>query len=141
MKMATRIRVRAVRRAGELLRQIEPAKNQHDAYARVGSGPSSRSEAASDAGMSGRQQKTALRIAAVPAEDFERQVESPVPPTLTALAQQGIKPRPLLDLKGRDHPGPGLLVHAARDETARTFLTPLPLTEASCLGGVMALTA
>jgi hypothetical protein len=107
MRLATRIKARAVRRAGELLRQIEPAKNQHDASARVGSGPSSRSEAASEAGMSDRQQKTALRVASVPAEDFERQVESPVPPTLTQLAQQGVKPRPLPDLKGRDHPGPG----------------------------------
>lgn len=104
MKMAIRIRDRAIRRAGELLQQIEPAKNQHDASARVGSGPSSRSEAGESAGMSERQIKTALRVANVPADDFERQVEGPTPPTVTALAKQGTKPmqKPVIDLKGRD---------------------------------------
>lgn len=104
MRMAIRIRDRAVRRAGELLKQIEPAKNQHDASARVGSGPSSRKGAGEDAGMSDRQIKTAIRVANVPADEFERQVESDQPPTLTALAKQGTKPapRPVIDLNGRD---------------------------------------
>lgn len=101
-RMAQRIRARAIRRAGELLAQIEPAKNQYDASAKVGPGPSTRTEAARDVGFSDRQQKTALRIASVPAEAFERQVEAPKPATLTELASQGIKPRQLVDLKGRD---------------------------------------
>lgn len=102
MKMAIRIRDRAVRRAGELLKQIPPGKNQHDA--RADSGPSSRSGAAEDAGMSERQKKTALRVANVPAEEFERQVEGDEPPTVTALAAQGTKPapKPVIDLNGRD---------------------------------------
>lgn len=101
--MAQRIKARAVRRAGELLAQIEPARGANQNI-QEGTRPNvdTRSDAARDAGFSSHQQKQAVRIAAVPARDFERQVESPKPPTLTALAQQGIKPRPLIDHKGRD---------------------------------------
>lgn len=104
MKMATRIRDRAIRRSGELLKQIEPAKNQHDASARVGSGPSSRSAAGADAGMSPRQVKTAMRVANVPADQFEKLVESDNPPTVTKLAEMGkqSQPKPVIDLHGRD---------------------------------------
>lgn len=54
--------------------------------------------------MSERQQVTAIRVANIPEHDFERQVESDKPPTVTALAEQGKKPapRPVVDLKGRD---------------------------------------
>lgn len=104
MKMAVRVRDRAIRRAGELLKQVEPAKNQHDAGARDGGGPSSRKDAGKNAGMSERQVKTALRVANVPEAEFERQVESRYPPTVSKLAEQGKKatPRPAIDLKGRD---------------------------------------
>lgn len=106
MKMATRIRARAARRAGELLHQIETPEfrgNQHVAGAVVHT-DQTRQSAARDAGMSKHQQVQATRIAAIPEQDFEAQVESPKPPTLTQLAQQGItpKPKPVLDLKGRD---------------------------------------
>ncbi len=57
MKMATRIRDRAIRRAGELLKQIEPA---HGANQNIADGSDSkvftRTEAAREAGMSERQQ-------------------------------------------------------------------------------------
>ena len=100
LRMATRIKARATRRAGELLQQIQP---QSGARTDLRSAPAQgRGEVAREAGLSERQQKTALRIASVPAADFERQVESDTPPTLSQLAQQGIKPRPVLDLKGRD---------------------------------------
>lgn len=80
--MADRIQARAVRRCGELLRQIPPAKNQHDAASRAHDGAvMSRSEAAHQAGMSERQKVAALRVASVPAPEFEEQVESPKPPT------------------------------------------------------------
>lgn len=54
--------------------------------------------------MSPHQAKQALRVANVPADDFERQVESANPPTISALALQGIKPapKPVIDLHGRD---------------------------------------
>lgn len=112
MKMATRIKARATRRAGELLLQIQPQRGANQNI-QEGDRPNvpTRSDAARDAGMSQHQQKQAVRIAAVPAPEFERQVESPKPPTLTQLAQQGIQPRPtavpsapkpVIDLKGRD---------------------------------------
>lgn len=103
MKMATRIKARATRRAGELLMQIEPDKGGRPSETGAGTHTSfTRADAARDAGMSKHQQVQATRIASVPAADFERQVESPKPPTLTQLAAQGIKPRPLVDHKGRD---------------------------------------
>lgn len=64
----------------------------------------SRKQAARDAGLSENQQKTALRVASVPAKEFEKAVESDTPPTVTQLAEQGkkSKPKPLVDLGGRD---------------------------------------
>lgn len=104
MKMATRIRDRAIRRAGELLKQIEPGQGARDGKREAGTYPPLRSEVAAQVGMSPHQAKQAVRVANVPSEDFERQVESANPPTVTALAEQGKKPaaRPVLDLQGRD---------------------------------------
>ena len=107
MKRSTRIRDRAIRRAGELLKQIEPA---HGANQNIGRGTSpivqTRKQAASDAGLSPDQAKQAIRVANVPAEEFERQVESENPPTVTKLAEQGKQAapaaKPVIDLKGRD---------------------------------------
>jgi len=72
-RMAQRIRARAIRRAGELLKQIEPQQGaRNDLEPRDGGAPKlTRSDAARDAGMSERQQKTALRIANVPEREFE----------------------------------------------------------------------
>jgi hypothetical protein len=89
-KLADRIQARAIRRCGELLKQIEPGVNRFDR--REGDLPANRTEAAEQAGLSEHQRKTALRVASVPAEDFERQVDSDEPPTVTALAEQGKKP-------------------------------------------------
>ena len=105
MRYATRVRDRAIRRAGELLKQIEPGHGRNQNIT-DGGGPNvlTRKDAGEAAGMSDRQIKTAIRVANVPAEDFEKQVESANPPTVTALAEQGKKPsvRPVIDLKGRD---------------------------------------
>jgi hypothetical protein len=85
---AMRIRARAIRRCGELLREIE-AK----AHRGKGSGASpqlsQRRKAADEAGLSEDQAKTALRVANIADELFEAQVESDDPPTITALADQG----------------------------------------------------
>ena len=97
MKMATRIRDRAIRRAGELLKQIEPQKGgdrKSDEYQTAGTGPlMSRKEAGEAAGMSKRQAVTAIRVANVPAADFEKQVESPNPPTvgMPPLTRKGVQ--------------------------------------------------
>lgn len=104
-KMAVRIRARAIRRAGELLQRIDGRggdRTKNDAGG--GFAPTQR-QAAADAGMSERQQLTAVRIANVPREDFERQTEAKNPPTISQLAQQGIRrpePRQPVDLRGRD---------------------------------------
>lgn len=105
MNMAIRIRDRAIRRAGELLKQIEPGHGQNQNISDGGDTKVlTRTDAARQAGMSERQQVTAIRVANVPADEFERQVESDNPPTVTKLAEQGKKsaPVPVIDLKGRD---------------------------------------
>lgn len=61
-------RARATRRAGELLKTFQAA-NQHEASARDGGGPSTQRQAAEAAGMSERQEKTAVRVANVPEAD------------------------------------------------------------------------
>ena len=116
-QMADRIQARAIRRCGELLKQIPDGKsqgrNQHveGDKAALTTLPT-RTEAASEAGLSTHQQRTAIRVANVPADVFEREVESPEPPTVTTLAKMGTQPRPappapppapprpLVDLKG-----------------------------------------
>jgi hypothetical protein len=102
MIMAQRIKARAVRRAGELLVQIEPGQGARDGKREEVARLPLRSDAAREAGFSQHQQKQAVRIASVPKETFEAQVEALKPATLTQLASQGIKPRPLVDHKGRD---------------------------------------
>lgn len=103
MTMAVRVRDRAIRRAGELLKQVEPQPGKRTDVEPSGGAPT-RLKAARDAGMSRDQMHTALRVANVPEADFERQVESRNPPTVSKLAEQGKKaaPRPAIDLKGRD---------------------------------------
>jgi hypothetical protein len=90
--LAQRIQVRALRRCGELLKEIKPAKNQHDS-ARMGAHPS-RKKAAQEAGLSDNQRKQAIHIANVPTDEFEEQVESDDPPTATELGRQGTRKKP-----------------------------------------------
>jgi hypothetical protein len=92
-KMADRIQARAIRRCGELLKQFDgrgrPEENKE------GTRPNySQAHAARDAGLSAHQQKTAVRVANVPAEQFEKAVDSDAPPTVTALAEMGKQSRP-----------------------------------------------
>ena len=89
-KMAVRIQARAIRRAGELLKQIMPSKGGRPELTRADTDPSlTRSQAAEDAGLSERQRKDALRVATLGEDEFTQQVESDNPPTVTALAAQG----------------------------------------------------
>ncbi len=53
----------------------------------------SRTEAASDAGLSVRQRKTAIRVARISEQDFEEAIEGEDPPTVTMLAKLGTKTR------------------------------------------------
>jgi hypothetical protein len=87
--LAIRIQARALRRIGQLQDQI-PRGDTATRYGQVGDHPPvTRSKAAADAGLSEHQRKTALRVAAIPEAEFERQVESASPPTVTKLAEQG----------------------------------------------------
>lgn len=90
-----RIRARALRRCGELLKTFQtgpkggaPTKNNGTAADTV----ISQRQAAEQAGMSKRQEVTAVRVADVPVKVFEAAVESEHPPTVTKLATMGRTP-------------------------------------------------
>lgn len=101
-----RIQARAERRCGELLKQISvtpgirtdlgsvPSRGS-DAHGQGAAVPAvTRTQAVTDAGLSERQRKNALRIANVPEATFDVQVESPRPPSITQLANLGKETRP-----------------------------------------------
>lgn len=102
--MALKIRALATRRAGELLKEIQPGSGSHRKSIADDTFTQTRTEAAREAGLSKRQKDTATRIANIPEEEFDAQVEGESPPTLSDLASQGIKPRPKppIDLGGRN---------------------------------------
>jgi hypothetical protein len=52
-----------------------------------GVGADTRSEVARRAGLSKRQQVTAVRVANIPREEFDRMGDGPNPPSVTALAE------------------------------------------------------
>jgi hypothetical protein len=110
-KRAVRIRARAIRRCGELLKQFDGRGGDRSKSGDAPTFAPTQREAAERAGISRDQQVTAVRVANVPAEDFEQQIESPKPPTISQLAMQGIKPRPLVDLKGRNPSEFNLALH------------------------------
>ena len=104
MKMAQRIRARAITRASDLYMQIEAAHGSNQNINRGGStNVLTRTDAARAAGFSKDQQNNLARIGNIPADEREAMIESDNPPTISQLAAQGIKPRKnLVDLKGRD---------------------------------------
>lgn len=107
MKMATRIKARAIERCGDLLREFDAPKTGRP-KSKGGAPPTSpRQRAAAAAGLSRDQTKQALRVNAYATEDpqaYETAVESDDPPTVTELARRGTKKRPrVIDhLGGRD---------------------------------------
>jgi len=96
-RMAKRIRARAIRRAGELLRSFqdttrEVSREAAGKFKRDGTvpfEPRTQREAAERAGMSERQEKTAVRVSKIDPETFEKEVESEDPPSVTALGKKG----------------------------------------------------
>lgn len=75
LSLVRRIRAHATRRAGELLNEIEAGQPGPKPELREGTLPKlTRTEAAEEAGMSEHQQKQAMRIAAIPEEEFEAMV-------------------------------------------------------------------
>jgi hypothetical protein len=87
--IAKRVRAWAARRAGELLAEIKPAHgaNQNIRTA-TGTNVPTRTIVASEAGLSKRQKGTALRIASIPAEEFEAMVERDKPASLGRLDER-----------------------------------------------------
>ena len=74
-RQADRIQARAIRRCGELLKQFDGRPDN----AKQTEGDRhliSRSQAATQAGLSEHQTKQAVRVANVPAAKFERQIET-----------------------------------------------------------------
>lgn len=105
--MATRIRVRAIRRVGALLLEVEKAQGGDRKSGKIKKEGvrlfDSRKSAASKAGISEFQAKQSIRVANVPEATFEMQVESENPPTVTELARQGTqkrKVRPIYEEQG-----------------------------------------
>jgi hypothetical protein len=90
--MAKRIQARAIRRCGELLKQVPSGQGSRNQHGELRNGAVTRREAASEAGLSDRQRVTALRIASMPAPKFESVVEGEPPPTVTHLAHMGAQP-------------------------------------------------
>lgn len=92
--MAKRIKNRALRRAGELLDQIEPGQGARDGKRREGAHPPlTRRQAACEAGLSEHQAKQVLRMAQVPEPVFEDMVERGA--TATEIADAGTVKKPV----------------------------------------------
>jgi hypothetical protein len=115
LRMATRIRLRALQRAGELLKEIDGrgdhrktegdhGSSQRNADKLGGGAPTklTQRQAAEAAGFSEHQQLQAVRIANVPGDQFDALVEADRPPSVTGMAERGRKPIVSTDhLKGR----------------------------------------
>jgi hypothetical protein len=94
--MAKRIRARAVRRAGELLQQIPTCRGRRFDLRPDHEAVGARTQAARRAGMSVSQQKTAVRLAKIPADEFEAAVEAADPPgTMRLAGRAALRPPPL----------------------------------------------
>lgn len=93
-KMAERIQARAIRRYGELLKQIEPDKGgYHGNYAHDGTDTRiTRTEAATQAGISERQKVTAMRIANIPDPEFDALIESDSPRSPPVMLASKVRP-------------------------------------------------
>ena len=106
-KHADRIQARAIRRAGELLKEFDgrDGRNLPKTEGSHGFNPTQR-QAADESGMSEHQQLQAVRIANVPEKEFETAVDSENPPTVTQLAEEGKKARPKSDKPGLGGPVP-----------------------------------
>lgn len=105
-KMAVRIRARAMRRAGEIAKQMMRPAHRPPADNDDGDVMVSKDRVQEASGFSERQLNNALRVASVPERQFTEQVESANPPTITELARQGTQKRdapldPQSWLKGR----------------------------------------
>lgn len=91
--LADRIQSRAVNRMGVLLKTFNAQGQRADILPDGAVRKLTQTEAARAAGISERQQVTAVRVSNIPTEQFEALVESDKPPTVTALAEMGKQTR------------------------------------------------
>lgn len=127
MKTAMRIKGRAIKRLGELVEEIEPKHPGRPVIGGTGATNSSepvltRKAVVEAAGVSKDQAVRALRVAAIPDEQFEAVIEADDPPTINQLASMGAehrraqKPQPepesLAYLKGRTPDEFNAAIHA-----------------------------
>jgi hypothetical protein len=134
-RFAKRIQGRAVRRSGELLKEINgKGNNQHS---RGTPTKLTQREAAEQAGLSKDQQVTAVRVANVPAEQFDAAVESDKPPTVTALAEMGKQSRPAPAAGPSAAPEPTPPPAAAAPAAAPPVAAPAGFKQATHLIGVV----
>lgn len=105
-KMADRIQARAIKRCGDLLREIESQSKANLKQYRDSAKATSvtRAQAADGVGLSRDKAIRAIRIANVPDEEFREAIESDVPESKTALAERGKQSRqkPIVDIGDRD---------------------------------------
>ena len=101
-QLAVRIKARAVRRCGQLLETFKSPGARTDKPSAAG-GTKSQRAAAKQAGMSKRQEVTAVRVANVPADVFEAEIECEQPSTVQALAEKGTDKRPRTAPPGFQH--------------------------------------
>ena len=99
--MADRIQARAIRRCGELLKQIESgqgSKNQYTVLHDAADTKQTRSEVAATAGLSERQKVTALRVASVPRPEFDAAVTAATRPNHRTACRHQRRPLPVAAL-------------------------------------------
>jgi len=90
-QMSKRIRARAIRRCGELLKLFDGRGNNQHINTNV-----NKHDIGKAAGMSTRQINTSTQLSNIPESEFNRQLESNNVPTLTALSEQGKRSREYL---------------------------------------------
>ena len=101
LDFAQRIKGRALRQIGKLLKEIGTGKAGRPLENREGARPISRTAIATEAGLSDHQRKDALRVASIPPAEFDALIESPTPPTTTKLAAIGTHKKPIDKLQGK----------------------------------------
>jgi hypothetical protein len=93
--LAQRIQLRAIRRIGELSKQLGIEQPRDESGRLASSGKTAKWVVLRAAGVSTSAAHRAERVAGIPEEEFEEALSSATPPTVTALAERGTVRRAL----------------------------------------------